>query len=58
MADITYSTSEDMTEVIFSANNEKAEAWLGAREHRVSTEEAEVFKRHAEEAGFTVVAFP
>jgi hypothetical protein len=58
MADITYSTSGDGTEVIFKADTPEGEEYLGAQEMTVATSEAAEFKKRAEKAELIVIAFP
>jgi hypothetical protein len=58
MADITYSFSEDQTEVIFSASTPKGEEWMEAPEATVLTSEALEFRQEAEAAGLVVEKFP
>ena len=58
MADITYSTSEDGTEVIFKADTPEGEKYLGTQEMTVATSEAAEFKKRAEKAELIVIAFP
>jgi hypothetical protein len=55
VADITYSTSEDGTEVIFKADTPEAEEYMGEAETTVRIGEAEDFKKGAEEAGLIVI---
>jgi hypothetical protein len=47
-ADITFSMSEDQTEVIFSASTPKGEEWMGAPEVTVPTREAMEYRQEAE----------
>jgi hypothetical protein len=58
MADITFSTSADMTEVIFSAESPRGEKWMGAPTHTVPTSDAANYRVAAEEAGLMVEPFP
>jgi hypothetical protein len=58
MADITFPMSEDQTEVIFSANTPRGEAWMGTPEVSIPVAEASDFRTSAEGAGLTVAAFP
>jgi len=58
MADITYSLSDDQTEVIFSASTQSGEEWLEAPERSIPVTEAKAFREAAQEAGLEVVPFP
>jgi hypothetical protein len=58
MADITFSFSDDQTEVVFSASTPKGEEWMEASELSVPTSEAKEFREDAEAAGLTVEKFP
>jgi hypothetical protein len=58
MADITFSTSVDITEVIFSAESPRGEKWMGASTHTVPTSVAASYRMAAEEAGLMVQPFP
>ena len=57
-ADITYSSSDDQTEVIFSASTPKGEEWMGGPEVNVPVSEAVGYRQAAEAQGLVVTAFP
>jgi hypothetical protein len=57
MADITFSMSVGLSEVIFSARTPRGEQWMKAREVRRPVAEANAYREAARAAGLIVVAF-
>jgi hypothetical protein len=56
---MTFSMSDDQTEVIFSASTPQGEEWMGAPEVRKPVgDDALNYRQAAEDAGLIVVALP
>jgi hypothetical protein len=58
MVDITFATSEDMSEVVFSASTSKGEQWMGAPQVTKPLDEAKDYQELAEAEGLIVKPFP